>query len=174
MRHSSRWRSHRVFGKSPCCRGPQGLTADYPARRSRNQITNQGISPRITRMPRMDGGYSAFIRDICVIRGQRIMPMRSSPLACIFRDIVTEGRSKDGRFPSAQYRIADRTSAVGKPPLRRGAGGFAETELWAKRRATDTHFSHADWLSRLSDGRRVGVLAAALSACGLSGRLHPP
>ena len=29
------------------------------------------------------------------------------------------------------------------------------------------HFSHSDWLSRLSDGRRVGVLAAALSACGL-------
>ena len=23
--HSSRWRSHRVFGKLPCCRGPQGF-----------------------------------------------------------------------------------------------------------------------------------------------------
>jgi hypothetical protein len=32
---------------------------------------------------------------------------------------------------------------------------------------TSPEILHSDWLSRLSDGRRVGVLAAALSACGL-------
>ena len=63
---------------------------------------------------------------------------------------------------------------TGRYPHRNGATGFypVRPEVPTLMESLSPHFSHSDWLSRLSDVRRVGVLAAALSACGLMS--NPP